>query len=304
MKKIVFLLFITLSLRGNWNHVQHCISLPYITGDGFRVLADYLFVETTEDWELPLIAQLFKEGQIIFVKTENLKRFFEVLHPQLKNYILISHNSDVPSPSPFESYLDSPKLIAWFCENCDTKKHHPKLFRLPIGICNGHSMRDSRGLTSTELTALREQYATVNKDIMLYMNFTVHAGVPDRQLAYRLFRNQPFCYTSGEKGLRQYLHDVARSKFVLCPPGGGEDCYRTWEALLLGAIPIVRSSGLDPLFEDLPVLIINDWRDITPNFLETKYQEMKSKKYNMEKMFMSYWSNLINEAQHRYYTGR
>ena len=44
-------------------------------------------------------------------------------------------------------------------------------------------------------------------------------------------------------------------KFILSPPGAGFDCHRTWEALYLGAIPIVKTSSLDPLYKDLPVVI-------------------------------------------------
>jgi len=41
---------------------------------------------------------------------------------------------------------------------------------------------------------------------------------------------------------------------------------RTWESLVLGNIVIVKRSSLDPLYEGLPVVIIDDWREITlPN---------------------------------------
>jgi len=299
MTKRLFLLLLPLfiSLKAS---TERFASFPYITGDGFRALADFLFVETTDDSELPLIIKNFKDGQKIFVKTELLSKFFTVLHPQLKNYILITHNSDV-SPGKFVEFLDSPKLIAWFCENCDTYVHHPKFFYLPIGTTNGHSMRDQLNFTYDEWTILREQYSSIKKDIVLYMNFTVHAGVPDRQLAYSLFKDKHFCYHPGNKHMRDYLHDVARSRFVLSPPGGGLDCYRTWEALLMGAIPIVISNTLNPVYEDLPVLIVNDWHDINPDFLKEKYKEITSKQYKMEKIFMPYWNNLINEIQQQYY---
>ena len=43
--------------------------------------------------------------------------------------------------------------------------------------------------------------------------------------------------------------------FVASPRGLGLDTHRTWEALFLGSIVIVRSSSIDELFEDLPVVI-------------------------------------------------
>ncbi len=71
--------------------------------------------------------------------------------------------------------------------------------------------------------------------------------------------------------------------------GNGLDCHRTWEALYLGAIPAVKSSDLDPIYEGLPVLIVEDWSDLTEEYLEKKYEEMSQGEYNLEKLDASYW---------------
>jgi hypothetical protein len=59
-----------------------------------------------------------------------------------------------------------------------------------------------------------------------------------------------------------WIHHVSYA-FEICPRGNGLDCHRTWEALLLRTIPIVRTSTLDPLYEGFPVVIIRDWEEIT-----------------------------------------
>jgi hypothetical protein len=58
------------------------------------------------------------------------------------------------------------------------------------------------------------------------------------------------------------IHHVSYA-FEICPHGNGLDCHRTWEALLLRTIPVVRTSTLDPLYEGFPVVIISDWEEIT-----------------------------------------
>lgn len=302
MKKQLLILSLPffLPLLGD-DHPERYTSFPYITGDGFRHLADFLLVETTSDSEIPSIIRNFKAGQKIFVKTDYLQKFFDVVHPQLSPYILITHNSDIGAPGKFISFLESPKLIAWFCENCNTTIRHPKLYPIPIGTCNGHSMKEVRHFTYEEATAMRELSKSTPKDILLYMNFYLWDGLPSRQSVYDLFKNKSFCFYRPHTSMQEYFKDLARCKFVLSPPGMGMDCYRTWEALLMGAIPIVLSNTLNPLYEDLPVLIINDWRDITPEFLEAKYKEMASKQYKMEKILLPYWSNLMNEVQCNYY---
>ena len=70
-------------------------------------------------------------------------------------------------------------------------------------------------------------------------------------------------------------------KFILSPPGVGEDTHRTWEALYVGCIPIVRSSNLNELYKDLPVLIVDDWNIITKDFLESEYKNIQKKKKMM-----------------------
>ena len=46
--------------------------------------------------------------------------------------------------------------------------------------------------------------------------------------------------------------------FELSPSGNGLDCHRTYEAIILNTIPIVRSNTLDPIYKehDLPVVIV------------------------------------------------
>jgi hypothetical protein len=79
------------------------------------------------------------------------------------------------------------------------------------------------------------------------------------------------------------------------------DCIRTWEALCLGCIAIVKSSPIDNLYAELPVVIVGEWTDITETFLNDKMLEFSNKTFNMEKLTMNYWiekvkSKLFNNA--------
>uniref|UniRef100_A0A7S3AY15 Exostosin GT47 domain-containing protein n=1 Tax=Haptolina ericina TaxID=156174 RepID=A0A7S3AY15_9EUKA len=84
---------------------------------------------------------------------------------------------------------------------------------------------------------------------------------------------------------------MGQHRFVLSPRGNGLDAHRTWEALLVGAIPIVRSSKLNPLYDNLPILIVKDWNDVTPRLLRDFYKEVQSKLslYHYERLFADYW---------------
>ena len=82
-------------------------------------------------------------------------------------------------------------------------------------------------------------------------------------------------------------------QYVLSPHGAGLDCHRTWEALILGCMPIVKSSSIDDLFANLPVIIVNDWHEINSDFFERAVSYLDGKELNSEKLSMQYWKSII-----------
>jgi len=65
----------------------------------------------------------------------------------------------------------------------------------------------------------------------------------------------------------------------------------------LGVIPIVQKSEVTAWFSDLPILELTEveWKNLDAEFLEQKYEEMKSKTYNMEKLDKRFWINKIED---------
>ena len=93
---------------------------------------------------------------------------------------------------------------------------------------------------------------------------------------------------------------MAPCKFTLSPEGDMHDCYRHWEAILIGVIPIIQKTSMNELFNDLPVLLIDEWDQITEQFLQQKYEEISSKNYNLEKLYMKFWIDMINKIKEEY----
>jgi hypothetical protein len=89
--------------------------------------------------------------------------------------------------------------------------------------------------------------------------------------------------------------NMTQFAFVLSPFGNGLDCHRTWEALLCGCIPIVRSTVFKELFEGLPVLIVEKWTDVTLTLLEQTVHDFKLKhdnnQFQYEKLTLEYYTN-------------
>ena len=103
----------------------------------------------------------------------------------------------------------------------------------------------------------------------------------------------------------QYLSFLKRSEYVfsLSPFGNGLDCHRTYESLLFGNIIIIQSSPLDKLFKkhDLPVIIINDFKQINQTMLRYWYQKYKNKislnnPNTRYKLTNHYWMSYIRKS--------
>jgi len=88
----------------------------------------------------------------------------------------------------------------------------------------------------------------------------------------------------------------ANCAFVAAPHGGGLDCHRTWEALIIGCVPIVRRSMLDPMYSGLPVLIVDDWSQVTSERLKAVHASPPDRA-SMEKVTLAYWTGLIRASQ-------
>jgi len=79
---------------------------------------------------------------------------------------------------------------------------------------------------------------------------------------------------------------------LLCPSGQEFDTSR----LLLGAIPIVESNpGLDRTYSDLPVLIVSNFSQVTPQLLNIAYKCFISHAhlFNYQQLSEKYWLDVI-----------
>jgi hypothetical protein len=260
-------------------------SAPYISGDTFRAYCDFTFDELNKMIDPGQV----KEGHTIFVKTDYLKEFFSEVHPRIPSrYILVTHNSDNPIPAKFKRYLRDKKLLAWFGQNL-SQVVHPKLHPIPIGLANRCWPHGNVDI----FNKVAQMAPNLRKSLLLYMNFQVGTYADERSKVANMFKNKPYCFVAAPKEYEAYLTELAQAKFALSPRGNGLDTHRTWECLLVGTIPIVKTSSLDPLFANLPVLIVQDWSEINENFLLKKEQEMRKKKYRLEKAYSDYWLHLI-----------
>lgn len=262
-------------------------STPFISGDTFRFFADHAY----DELDTSLIPAQIQKGDTVFVKTDYLDDFFRKIHPSIMHpYILISHNSDKTAPGPHTQFLEDDKLLAWFAQNYNGYPH-AKMHSIPIGIANSHWKHGDFH------QILKLQKRKFFKKHLAYLNINVQTFTEERKKVAELFAKSSFCCQKTAQKYKAFLKDIASSQFVVSPRGNGLDTHRLWEALYMGSIPIVKSSSLDGLYKDLPILIVSDWEEITATFLKQKQKEWSQKKKNLEKLWIQYWLDQIQSYQ-------
>jgi len=241
-----------------------------------------------------------KYGESIYVHPTALGNFIRTYLPLLHfPFVLVSGDSDTTVPSGVHAeatyILAHPLLICWYAQNCVEPSE--KLRQIPIGL-DFHTMaarnhawgpKQSPESQMADLSRLRSLKVTkINK---CYSNFHFLLNSQDRRDAIsQVPKNLAFYEPQRLLRINTWTNMI-NFKYVLSPHGNGLDCHRTWEALALGCIPIVRTSPLDPMFAGLPVLIIKEWSDINQDFLDSFQPDYSC----IEKLNLSYWIGVIQK---------
>jgi hypothetical protein len=93
-----------------------------------------------------------------------------------------------------------------------------------------------------------------------------------------------------------YYTAMGSAKFGLSLPGLGYDCFRLWELMLLGTIPVIeRGIGFDRTLWRLPALVVDDFADVSTDLLRQAYVEAvyRAKDFEYFRLKQSYWANLL-----------
>lgn len=242
------------------------------------------------------------EGCTIYVCTRAIHHFIHLLNSINYRFILVSGDTDYTLTDEllyeFKVLIDSPKLIKWYSQNCTAS--HEKVFRMPIGL-DYHSKQE---LTEYILPVIHENmlleivknskpfYERIIKAHANY-HFRLEYNNSDRRDALNQI-NRDLVYYAPERTERFYTYEEqSKYAFIISPHGNGLDCHRTYEALVLGCIPIVKKCIIYDMLDDLPVLIVDEWSDITQELLDKTIEEFKNRVFNYDKLTLKYWMDKI-----------
>lgn len=201
------------------------------------------------------------EATRIYMNGEYLNWEFNVQHlaAHPKKFELIWTNTDRPFTWIMFSALRH-NLIRVYAVNSEVTD--PIVTRIPLGFKNPGLMFPPVNQERTILCYL---------NLGTYMDeFIAHKTARVlRDVCKGTFDNCDWVTKEGKTPQNKFYDRMMKSKFVLCPMGVGIDTWRFYEAAWYGATPIVMHSCLDDLYAKFGALIVNQWSDVTKEFLES-----------------------------------
>jgi hypothetical protein len=257
--------------------------MAWLTWQAIRALAD---TEVAKTGDVARFKAPVSRGAVVYVRDAWRAPWRTTLAPLASDCVLVTAFSDAHvERHATAELLDGSAVRHWFAVQVNTT--HPRLTAMPIGIDG----RDIWALRSAPSLPWRD------RDIGCLANFQPRNA--ERRALTKWCRSQPWMVTDDWHGqmrprsMADYYARLGRSRFVLSPPGRGWDCYRTYEALAMGAVPVVRRQRpISDVVNGLPVLVVDDWSELTPERLQRPAGELT-------RMTLAYWRERILNVAHK-----
>lgn len=211
----------------------------------------------------------------IFVKTDDIKKFYNKFNNNLEDKTIISHNSDYSIDNSFIEYIN--KVKKQYSQNCLFTNE--KLEPLPIGIEN------RMWFDHNILHNIRKR-TDIKKTKNIYFLFSINTH-PSRNICYNILKDK----LEWKKKLtkEEYFIELKRHKYAICPRGNGLDTHRLWECFYLDVIPIMLKEDSVNI-DNLPIIFLDKWSDLDISKLDNliKFTDVK-----LSKITMSYYNKNI-----------
>jgi hypothetical protein len=245
----------------------------------------------------------------VYVCTDAVVTFARDVFPKLKSaFSLLTGDSDgavtaqlIEQPAVYRM-LASSKLSGWWAQNCAVS--HPKLHFLPIGN-DYHTMWEFPGVfshlrlspvaqESLLYRVLAESPPIEERYLVGYCNWLPTIDRGDRRECYLTIDQSALLVEPSRVPREVSWSRQASCMFVVSPEGAGMDCHRTWEALMLGCIPIIRKNALTSLFDDLPVWVVQDWSEVNKDSMREFALQSVVQRYDFSRLFLRYWQDQVH----------
>jgi len=237
-----------------------------------------------------------RDATLIYTHADQVFGLFRVLRSLPGRFAVVTAESD-HEVTAADFHARPWNVVEWFGMNATADQ--PGCHVLPLGLAN----QSCRVTLKPDFLAALPSGAEIKS--WLYVNHRVETNPAVRQPVYDLFekhRSEGWVTISrplpaGEMG--SYPADLAAHRFICCPPGNGLDTHRMWEALYAGTIPVVLRNPVTEAFADLPIVMVNDFSEVTLPLLQQRYHELIRRPFSWEKLVLSHWKREFESSRAR-----
>ena len=267
------------------------MEIDWIQGDKFIDIVDFSYApskKARDDYN-NLKNTLREVRGIIYTHTMYIPGLFNLIKKTNNEVIVVSHNSVISA-----DIVPPNNVSQWYSQNVNIK--HPKVQSIPLGLENSRWFSHLRKREKM-IKCLSEQRKYRN---LVYMNHNISTNPAKRIESYKLLENKIWvtvAYGRNPYEFDGYIQNIYNHKFVISPEGRGIDTVRTWECLYMGTIPIEKRNINNQFYTDLPICFVDNWNQVTEDFLLKEYDRIKAAKWNMDKLKFSYWANKIQNHE-------
>lgn len=218
-----------------------------------------------------------EDGDFLFLNLDIFEQFlnFITVNKPKNRFNLVTQNSDRNFTNEMFNMI-SPFIHKLFAINATFQSE--KLVKIPIGF------------NDAAINHIVNVNVESNKDKLIYSNFKI-CHHPERQKCFDYFVQFEWVdfYMDGMNNVRQlpfedFYNTLKEYKYCISPRGAGIDTHRIYECIYFGVIPIVMRNELSDLYENLPVLLVDDWSEIKKDYLEKNYNTLKNNLTNWVEM--------------------
>lgn len=263
---------------------------PFLSGDTFRKICDFVYETGNEEINVNQI----KDRNIIFCQSDLFPQFNADVLSKLNSYVLlIFGNSDQNFNSKNTQDLNLNYVKSVFSQNLEEKID--KFTVLPIGLENAWRFDHGKVLNFRFLRLFRPR-----KIYKIMWSFNTQNNTDERERAQLALMECSQAVNLGWVSKFKHRKSLSSYAFVASPPGNGLDCHRTWEAMYLRCVPIVRRSFMTEEYErlGLPIWIVDSYEELvglTEDFLRSKYKELEPC-FDSEALWFDFWENKIKNS--------
>lgn len=250
-------------------------------------------------------ASQLRSGDTVYVTYRLLQHFIRHVLPNVTtDIVLISSQYLIlprrhrPRQTFVNALLSHSHVAAWFCTDIAYHipglENHPKVYSFPYGMIPRRRY--------DQIESHRDLYALFQKEFVNSLNGNQRDKRKDIFYGYLNLKTNKKGRGSIPRGPKlpyeMYLAEISKAKFVVSPNGDRPECYRHYEALGLGTIPITELNPSSHVhLKGGPVVFANsNWTKDSLAGLTASYP---NRTVNRNMVFEEYWMEYVERKLSR-----